>query len=190
MTLDQALVDVEDCFTGGQTYVAISRVGPREGLRFKSPLTLKMIQAEATFLLWERLRLEMEQLRADVLALLRPAERPLVESLGMKSLQEYAQAALKAKDTNRELRPALAHLTNALGKLKPGKRPRAQEQLEAERELLRQQKGVPGKPNALVKGIAHWQMLPWLKRGWNWLPSIPPRDASPPAAALLSPGSA
>lgn len=180
MTLDQALVDVEDCFTGGQTYVAISRVGPREGLRFKSPLTMKMIQAEATFLLWERLRLEMEQLRATVLALLPPAERPLVESLGLKSLQEYAQAALKAKDTNGELRPALAKLTNALGRLKPGKRPRAQEQLEAER--------APGKPNALVKGIAHWQMLPWLKRAWNWAPSMPPRDASSSAAAVLSPG--
>lgn len=188
MTLDQALVDIADCFTGGQAYVAISRVGPREGLRFKSPLTMEKIQAEATFLLWERLRLEMEQLRAAVLALLPPAERPLVESLGLKSLQEYAQAALKAKDTDRELRSALVHLNNSLGRLKPGKRPRAQEQLEAERELLRQQRGMPGKPNALVKGIAHWQMLPWLKRGWNWAPSMPPREASPQAAAMLSPG--
>lgn len=185
MTLDQALVDVEKCFTGGQTYVAISRVGPREGLHFKQPLTMRRIKTEPTFLLWERLRLEMELLRAAVLELLPPTERPMVESLGLKSLHQYVQDTLKAKDSSRELRTALARLNNALGKLKPGKRPSAQAQLQAEDERMRQ-RGATGRG---VDGIPIWQMLPWLKRNGRWQPSMPPRDAASDATAS-SPGSA
>ncbi len=147
MTLDQALVDVHKCFAGGQTYVAISRVGPREGLRFAQPLSLRHIKTEQTFLLWERLRVEMGQRKAAVLELLPPAERPNFESLGLKSLYDFAQGRLEAKDAEGQnvvqdlaLRQRLAAFKNVLGKLKP----------------------APIEPSD--RAICHWHMLPWKKQ--------------------------
>lgn len=146
MTLDQALVNVEKCFAGGQTYVAISRVGPREGLHFATHLGFNRIKTEKTFLEWEALRMEMEQRKAAVLQLLPPAEAPMVEALGLKSLHDYAQRALEGKDSagnkavsNSELRRRWALLKNALGKLKPA---RVQ----------------PAEQN---RTMVHWQMLSW-----------------------------
>lgn len=165
MTLDEALVDIEHCFAGGQTYVAISRVGPREGLRFKTPLTMRRsaIKTERTFLEWEALRLEMEKRRAAVLEALPPAKRPAVESLGLKSLHKYAQDALEGADgapvQGPMLRQRLAALKHTLGKLKPTRAEQAN------------------------GAIRHWQTLPWLRDGNGYRSSTPLPVQSPPAAA-------
>lgn len=161
MTLDQALVNVEKCFAGGQTYVAISRVGPRKGLRFASPLGFNRIKTEKTFLEWEALRMDMEQRKAAVLELLPRAEAPMVDVLGLKSLHDYAQRALEGKDSagnnvvsDSELRKRWAALKNALRKLKPA---RVQ----------------PAPPDQQNSTMVHWQMLSWKpksgggKRRWS-----------------------
>lgn len=145
MSLDQALVNLERCFSGGQTYVAISRVGPKEGLRFATPLSLGKVKTERTFLQWDSLRTAMEERRAAVLELLPEATARMVEGLGLKSLHAYAQRALESKGEEASdplLRQRLAALKHALGKLKPAR---------------------PTEPSMHHGGtVIHWQMLPWL----------------------------
>lgn len=147
MTLDQALIDVARCFAGGQTYVAISRVGPREGLRFAQALNWERIRTEPTFVNWDCLRTDMERRKRLVLELLEPAEREVVESLGLKSLHAHVTRALEEKDAAGQnvvkdptLRIRMAALKNALGKLKPAR-------IEP--------KGQQDSPMVI------WQMLPW-----------------------------
>ncbi|GAB5037275.1 dna helicase aaa partial [Nannochloropsis oceanica] len=151
MTLQEALVDVQECFDGGQTYVALSRVGPRLGLRLARRLGMDSIKVNPTFLLWNRLRNAMDHRRMVLLSLLASHKGPgatmeakRVESLGMKGLYDEAIKILripaKKGEELPEIRKAWAALKNSLDPLKPGRDERKKE----------------------VR-ILHWQCLDWWK---------------------------
>jgi hypothetical protein len=172
MTLDQALVAVHKCFAGGQTYVAISRVGPREGLRFAHPLSRLHIKTEKTFLYWDWLRVDMEQRKAAVMELLSPDQQREVESMGLKSLHAFAERGLVGKDSagqpliqDSTLRKALAAVKNALSKLKPARVKRPD------------------------PAMHHWQMLNWKSTGGGGLTAAPTALLqSPPLTAAGASG--
>jgi len=150
MTLQEALVDVERCFDGGQTYVALSRVGPRAGLRLAQRLSYSNVKVNPTFLLWHNLHKTMVTRRREVLAMLE-AEGDSgavthAEGLGLKGLHQEAVAVLmdstKRAETPVALKRAWASLKKTLDQLKPGK------------NLQRQD-----------VDILHWQMLDWWRPG-------------------------
>ena len=151
MTLQEAFVDVQECFDGGQTYVALSRVGPRLGLRLARRLGMDSIKVNPAFLLWNRLREVMERRRGVLLSLLAAHTGPgakvearRVEGLGMKGLHEEAVDILgnpaRKGEVTIEIRKAWAALKNSLDPLKPGRD-------ERKREVR----------------ILHWQCLDWWK---------------------------
>lgn len=151
MTLQEALVDAQECFDGGQTYVALSRVGPRLGLRLARRLGMDSIKVNPTYLLWNRLRDAMEHRRAMLLSLLASQKGPgammkakRVESLGMKGLHDEAVNILRnparREEEPPEIRKAWAALKNSLDPLKPGR--------DEKRKEVR---------------ILHWQCLDWWK---------------------------
>jgi len=147
MTLQEAFVDVQECFDGGQTYVALSRVGPRLGLRLARRLGMDSIKVNATFLLWNRLREVLERRRGVLLSLLAAHTGPgakvearRVEGLGMKGLHDEAVDILGKGEVTIEIRKAWAALKNSLDPLKPGRD-------ERRREVR----------------ILHWQCLDWWK---------------------------
>ncbi len=149
MTLQEAVVDVQRSFEGGQSYVALSRVGPREGLRLAHPLQARSIMVNPTFLLWNRLRKAMELRRATLLSLLlaagQSAEHDHVARLGLKGLHHDASLFLNSdkrkQDASVELKKAYAALKSSLDCLKPVR--------DETKKVTR---------------IVHWQMLDWWKQ--------------------------